>query len=113
MEPRGSLGSYDNYMTKNPLVNAGAALLYIIAVVNLIGLMEGAPDEDTLIIPMAMVSLLTLSAAIMGYLFIFEPLKMVLAGDHQRGVTLFLQTIAIFAVITAGLFTIVYFGVFA
>lgn len=90
-------------MSKNPFLNAGAATLYIIIVATVMNTASRyAPKDtpDTVMAPIAILSLFTLSAAVMGYLFVSEPLQMFLAGEKKKGVTLFLQTVAIFAVIT-------------
>ncbi|MBX4192392.1 hypothetical protein KW798_02805 [Candidatus Parcubacteria bacterium] len=92
-------------MTKNPFINALAAALYIAVVASV--MFYGSnyfPKVESVLIPIAMLSLFTLSAAIMGYLFLYEPGQLVLAGEHKQAVTLFLQTVATFAGITIILF---------
>lgn len=88
-------------MTKNPLINALAASLYITVVASVMyyGLKMGG-QKDTVIIPIAVISLFTLSAAVMGYLFLYQPLQLYLEGNKKNAVNLFLQTVAIFASIT-------------
>lgn len=84
-------------MTNNPFVNALAAVGYIIAVVLLItygGPLMGGPDgKDTIFIPMAMLSLFVFSAAIMGYIVLYQPLVMFLEDKKLEAVNLFLKTI--------------------
>lgn len=88
-------------MTKNPLLNALAAGLYVALIVTLItSFADTVPEEDTVFIPMAMLSLFTLSAGVMGYLFLYEPLALFFAGDRVRAVRLFLATLGFFALIT-------------
>lgn len=89
-------------MTTNPFLNAAAALAYIMLVVlgiTQIGAMAEGPD--TILVPIAMLSLFVLSAATMAYVFLYQPLLLVLAGEHAKGVTLFLQTLGIFACFAA------------
>jgi len=92
-------------MNKNPLVNAGAAALYIAGVASF---MSYAPQilgkSEGVGIPIAMLSLLTLSAAVMAYLFFYEPLRLLLGGDPQGAVTLFGKTLGVFALFTALIF---------
>lgn len=90
-------------MTKSPFLNAAMAALYIIAVATLmnVSVKAAGPREDTILVPIAMLSLFTLSAAVMGYLFLSQPLQMYLDGQKKKGVTLFLQTVGVFAGITA------------
>jgi hypothetical protein len=94
-------------MTKKPILSALLAYLYIIFVANIIYYgprlflnAAGKVDTPTVLIPIAMISLFTLSAAVMGYLFCYEPLRMYLDGAKQDAVSLFLKTVASFAVIT-------------
>ena len=96
-------------MTKNPLLNALAASLYIviIALVMFYGTKNLGP-VDSVIAPIAMVSLFTLSAAMMGYIFLFQPIQLYLDGKKKIAVNLFLQTLACFAGITVIIFFLLF-----
>ena len=60
-------------MSKSPLINAGAATLYIAGVVSLIfSFADKGPDPDGIIMPLTMLSLLTLSVLVLGYIFFFQ-----------------------------------------
>lgn len=90
-------------MKNNPLVNAGLALLYILLVVAVVFNLPHGPDGDKpiFIMPVMMLfSLLTLSVAVMGYLFVYQPFCLYMDGEKERAVRLFLQTVGIFAGIT-------------
>jgi hypothetical protein len=90
-------------MTTNPFYNAGIALVYIVLVVSLINMgtqLAGPGQKDNLLIPMGMLSLFVLSAAVMGYIFFYQPVLMLLDGKREAAVRLFLQTVGVFAVIT-------------
>jgi hypothetical protein len=50
---------------------------------------------------MGMLSLLVLSVALMAYLFFYQPVLMLIEGQKQKAVKLFLQTVGIFAIGTA------------
>jgi len=99
-------------MTKNPFINALLAELYIVTIVSAIqyGL---APNEQpgSLLIPIVMLSLFVLSAAIMGYLFLSQPVQLYLEGEKKKAVKLFLQTVIIFGGITAVILIILISGV--
>ncbi len=86
-------------MSKSPIINAGAAVLYIGMVVLFIhGLSNpNTPDPDTLLIPLSMISLLVLSVLFMSYCFFFQPLQMYLDGKKTEAVNLFTKSVAIFA----------------
>jgi hypothetical protein len=93
-------------MTKNPFLNALAASLYIVGVVSFINFLQILGEEpETILIPMAMLSLFVLSAAMMAFLFFFQPVQMYLDGEKRQAVNLFLKTLAVFAFITIILFS--------
>ena len=100
-------------MTKRPVIHALLASLYIvlIAVLMTVGTRH-LPKEDTIMAPIAMVSLFTLSAAVMGYLFCFEPLQMYFDGKKKAAVTFFLQTLAMFAILTIIALVLLFSGAF-
>ena len=89
-------------MTKNPYQNALLAAAYIVFVVLLISygpaLVRDKPD--TILAPMAMLSLLVFSVAFMGYIFFFRPVLMYLNGQKREAVEFFTKTLVAFAVIT-------------
>lgn len=89
-------------MSKNPLVNALAASVYITALVSVV---FNAPKttvfDNSIMAPIIFLSVFVLSAAIMGYLFIYQPLRLFFENKQQEAVRLFLLTIASFACITA------------
>jgi hypothetical protein len=99
-------------MTKNPIYNALSALLYIciVASVMFYGIDHSKPG-NSIIIPIAVLSLFTLSAAIMGYVFGFQPLQLYLDGKKKPAVDLFLKTLLSFGIITILAFILLFSGV--
>ncbi len=97
-------------MTKNPFLNAIAASAYIVAIILLISSLEvlAGPDgeKESILIPMAMLSLLVLSVATMSYLFFFQPVQMYLDGNKKEAAALFTKTLFAFAGITAVFFLV-------
>lgn len=88
-------------MSNNPLYNAAAALAYIVAIASFLFYMPKAENSpDTILVPVAMLSLFVLSASVMGYLFLYEPLLQIFEGRKQAGAALFLKTVGIFALLT-------------
>ena len=89
-------------MSRNPYINALLAAAYIVFVVLLItyGPAYVRDKPDTILAPMAMLSLLVFSVALMGYLFFLQPVVMYLEGQKREAVELFTNTLAAFAVIT-------------
>lgn len=98
-------------MTKNPFINALGALSYIILVASLMfyGMKHSGPD-NSVIVPIAMLSLFTLSAAVMGFIFLSQPLQLYLDGKKKEAVKLFVQTVAAFAGITILAFVLLLLG---
>jgi len=98
-------------MTKNPFYNAIFASFYIVVVATFMTSMEHlAPQGKTILVPVAMLSLFVLSAAIMGYIFCYEPINYFLDGKKNEGLKLFLMTVGVFAVITILMFCILFFA---
>jgi hypothetical protein len=86
-------------MTTNPFYNALLAIAYIVALVTVAILgpqLLGAPQQS-IFYPMLALSVFVLSAALMAYLFFYQPVILLLDGHRQKGVRLFLQTVGIFA----------------
>ncbi len=89
-------------MTKNPFYNAILATAYIVLLVTTVFLgpqLFGGPKESVLY-PMVMLSVLVFSAALMAYLFFYQPVIMLIDGQREKAVKLFLQTAGIFAATT-------------
>ncbi len=99
-------------MVKNPVVSALLASGYItlVATVMQLGAKVSRP-EDTFLGPIAFISVFTLSAAVMVYLFGFAPATLYLDGKKKEAVKHFLQTLASFGVITIALLVLVFSGV--
>ena len=99
-------------MTKNPFINAIAAALYIILVATVMFYgTKNAPQEDSVIAPIAILSLFTLSAAVMGYIFLYQSLQLFLDGKKKEAIDLFLKTVAVFAGITVLALLLLFSGV--
>ena len=99
-------------MTKNPLVNGLGASLYIFLLVGLMTWGEKVvPREDTWLAPVVGISLFTLSAAVMAYVFCYQPLTLYFDGKKKQAVQLFLKTVIVFATITIALVVLFFSGV--
>ncbi len=101
-------------MSKNPFYNALAAIIYILTIVlaiNSISDLETNEYPLSLVTPVLVLSLFTLSAAVMGYLFCFQPLRLYLDGKKEEAVKLFLKTVAIFAIIPLTIFLLYFFKI--
>ncbi len=95
-------------MTKKPLFNAIGAIAYIILVVSVMSYVsDHAKEQPEFIMGVTMISLFTLSAAVMGYIFLLSPLQLYLDGKKKEGVNLFVKTVGYFAVLTVICFVII------
>jgi hypothetical protein len=87
-------------MTKNPIINALAAVAYIAILVSIIfyaGDIIEHSVEDSIFTPIAFLSLFVFSAAAMGYIFLSQPIQMFLEGEKKEAIDLFLKTLFSFA----------------
>jgi hypothetical protein len=92
-------------MTKNPFYNSIVAFIYIVFVVfffNWVGNNEEL--EFSLVLPIIAISLLTLSVAVMAYLFFYQPVMLFLDKKKEEAIKLFLKTVGIFGAITLTVF---------
>lgn len=90
-------------MSTHPVYNALLAAGYISLIVlsgHLVALIN-IPTEDNLFAPMGMLALLVLSAAVMAYLFFYQPIMLLIENKKEEAVRLLLKTIGSFATITA------------
>ncbi|MDD4027428.1 MAG: hypothetical protein PHO75_04585 [Candidatus Shapirobacteria bacterium] len=99
-------------MTKNPLINALSASVYIVLVITVMTFatkpLQNKPD--TFFTPIVFLSLLTLSVAVMAFLFFYQPVVLLIDGKKKEAINLFAKTIGIFAVITIILLTLLFSG---
>jgi hypothetical protein len=94
---------------KKPLYNALLAEGYICLIASV--MFYGQPlvrEEDAVIMPIAMLSLLVLSASLMAYLFCYAPLALFLEGKKEAAVQFFFKTVGYFALITLGVFVLMF-----
>lgn len=95
---------------KKPFLHALGAALYIVIIVFVVQAVTSAlvSDEETIIIPMTMLSLFVLSAAVMGYLFLSEPLYLLMENRKQEAMAFFAKVVGFFACFLA-VFVIILF----
>ncbi len=89
-------------MTQNPLYNALLASGYIVLVVTIMTSFVDKADgpEQGILLPLTVLSLFVLSAAVMSYIFFYQPIMLYMDGKKTEAVNLFLKTIGFFAGIT-------------
>jgi hypothetical protein len=86
---------------KKPFSFALLAALYIVGIVYVINALTHVLPGKTIIIPMVLLSLFVLSAAIMGFLFLSEPIQLYLDGHKKEAVDFFLKIVGFFACFSA------------
>jgi hypothetical protein len=91
-----------NRIHRNSIISAVLAEAYIILVVVVIEFIQNtilsAKPEGTILIPMLMLSLFVLSAAVMGYLFLAQPVQLYLDGKKKEAILQFVYTTGAFAI---------------
>jgi hypothetical protein len=88
-------------MKKHPFFHALLAALYIVGIVYLMQAVTSGIVEESILIPMVVLSLFVLSAAVMGFLFIYEPFRLYMDGQKVPAVHFFFHTILYFALLVA------------
>ncbi len=99
-------------MTKNPILNALGAAIYIglvVSVINLLSITQGN-KPDTAFAPVVFLSLLTLSVAVMATVFFYQPLQLFIDGKKKQAVDLFIKTVGVFAVFTILVLVLLFSG---
>lgn len=57
--------------------------------------------NDSILVPMAMLGLFVLSAAVMGFLFLSEPLQLLIEGKKKEAIMWFAKVVGFFACFVA------------
>ncbi|KKW39285.1 MAG: hypothetical protein UY89_C0027G0002 [Parcubacteria group bacterium GW2011_GWA1_54_9] len=93
-------------MSKNPFVNALVASGYISLLATAVFTLPRYVTDNELgvMAPMLFLSLFVFSAALMGYLFVYQPVLLVIDGNKKEATKLFLTTVFTFACITIVIF---------
>lgn len=96
-------------MKWNPLLNALAASSYIGAVVLFLHFIESVRRDtpDTILDGLGVISLFVFSAAVMAFLFFYQPALRLIENKRSEAVSYFLQTLGIFGLITVTVLTLV------
>lgn len=93
-------------MTPNPLVNALCALGYIACVALFVIVAPTYLPQETIaalphvVFPIGFLSLFVFSAALMGFIVLYYPLRYLMAGEAQKAARLFFLTLLSFGVAT-------------
>ena len=101
-------------MSKNPFINAASASAYIFLGVTIMSFVTKTLKNkpDTFFAPIVFLSLFTLSAAVMAYLFFYQPLLLLIEGKKKDAVHLFVKTVGVFAIFTGITLILLFSGLF-
>lgn len=99
-------------MSRNPIINALSATVYIVLVVGVMNFIMKTQGNkpDSAFAPVIFLSMLTLSVTVMAYVFFYQPLQFFIDGKKKESVNLFIQTVIVFAVITVVISGILFSG---
>ncbi len=84
---------------KKPFLYATAAAAYIVVIVTVMQTLTSVFKtlNGTFFIPMAVLSMFVLSAGIMGFLFLSEPLSLLLKNQKREAIIYFFKIVGFFA----------------
>jgi hypothetical protein len=83
---------------KKPFLFALVAALYIVFIVSIISSLSlFMPKEDNIFMPIVMLSLFVLSTAVMGFLFLSEPIQLYMENHKQEAIIFFSKIVGFFA----------------
>lgn len=102
-----------NIIFKNALINAMATVLYVTAVASFLFYAPKffEPDKnETVLIPIVMLSLLVFSVAITGTMIFGKPAVWYLDGKKKEALLLLAYTLGTFGIITMFAFLVLYFA---
>lgn len=96
-------------MKWNPFLNAIAAAAYISVVALFMQFIQSLRHDtpDTLLDGMGVMSLFVFSAAVMAFLFFYQPALRLIENRRAEAISYFLKTLLIFGLITIVLLTLV------
>ncbi len=103
-----ALRSYNERMKWHPFLNAGLAVAYIGAVSVFLRFIESIRHDtpDTWIDGVGFMSLFVFSAAVMAFLFFYQPVSLLVDNKRAEAVSYFFKTIGLFGIVTAIVLTL-------
>ena len=89
-----------------PFIHAVLAGAYIVLVVFVMDAFSAFPPAPhPLLVPIAVLGLFVLSAAVMGFLFLYHPVSLLIEGDRRGALVFFGKTVGVFAALVVVYFT--------
>lgn len=78
-------------------MNALGAVLYILIVAGIIYALQSPNTPDTILAPIFLLSLFTLSGAVMAFLFFYQPFRLYFDNHRKEALIYFMKTVGFFA----------------
>lgn len=99
-------------MLKTPFANALGASVYIVLVVAVMTFVTQPLKNkpDTFFAPITVLFVLTLSVAVMAYLFFYQPILLFIDGKKKDAVRYFARTVGFFALFTIVVLALLFSG---
>lgn len=86
---------------KKPIVYALTATAYIVFIVSTLNFVFSLEIKENILMPMTMLALFVLSVAVMGFLFLSEPLILYMEGQKREAILFFGKIVGAFACFVA------------
>jgi NADH:ubiquinone oxidoreductase subunit 6 (subunit J) len=98
-------------MRWNPILNAAGATAYIGAVAFFTRFIQSVRHDtpDTLLDGMGVLSLLVFSAAVMAFIFFYQPVVLLIENKKKEALSYFLKTLGAFGLITVCVLSLISF----
>jgi len=93
---------------KKSLLYALGAVLYIVSIATIMYNITSSISEQTVLLPIVILSLFVLSVTVMIFMFFYEPVMLFLDGKKKEAVIFFAHTTTIFAIFVAILLVILF-----
>ncbi len=99
-------------MKSNPYIHAIAAVAYITGLVTFLRFLETYRSDtpDTILDGIGAISLFVFSAAVMAFLFFYEPVVKLMENKKGEAIAFFLKTLGAFGLITILILVLVSVG---
>lgn len=93
---------------KKPILYSFVAVVYIVLLVSIVNFTGHLQLKESILMPMVMLGVFVLSVAVMGFLFLSEPLTLYLDGQKKEAVLFFGKTVGFFTLFIALLSVLIF-----
>lgn len=93
---------------KKPILYAFVATTYIVFIVSVLNFVSHLSLKESILMPMAMLGLFVLSVAVMGFLFLSEPILLYIEDQKKEAIIFFSKIVGFFAIFVAFLSVLIF-----